>query len=284
MIVDETLVIRVGNKGALEYYKKLLNNPNLKTNDIIVVNSKDIYPESHIRVKRVCERCLETKIIKRCEVTRYCNKCAREVYNMNYIKKSYTCIDCGKPKSTNGKRCKDCAKKYIGVKKRLDINVYKNKLESKNFEILSEFKTTRDRVKLKCKKCGYVYEPIVNNIANKGKGCPKCTIPRGESHPNWKGGVRVQRKYRDCIDIEHRIWSKKVKERDNYTCRACNRRYVELQSHHILSYKNYPDKRYDINNGVTLCTKCHIEFHKTYGYFNFDFIDLINFINNKQRR
>ena len=51
-------------------------------------------------------------------------------------------------------------------------------------------------------------------------------------------------------------WRKAVKERDNYTCQSCNSK-EDLHSHHIKKFVDYPELRYDINNGLTLCGNCH---------------------------
>ena len=58
-----------------------------------------------------------------------------------------------------------------------------------------------------------------------------------------------------------RYWSLKVKERDNFKCIKCNSE-IGLNAHHVRSYKEYPELRTDINNGVTLCKKCHVKIHK----------------------
>lgn len=60
---------------------------------------------------------------------------------------------------------------------------------------------------------------------------------------------------------EYEEWRKSVFERDNYTCQKCNVRGGDLEAHHINSYKEYPDLRLDINNGITLCKKCHKDEH-----------------------
>lgn len=60
-------------------------------------------------------------------------------------------------------------------------------------------------------------------------------------------------------------WRKAVYERDNYACRKCGRKTNTLNAHHIENYKDNIDKRYDLNNGITLCSDCHKKFHKKYG-------------------
>jgi len=62
------------------------------------------------------------------------------------------------------------------------------------------------------------------------------------------------------------IWRKLVYNKDNYTCKICGDRggcghRVKLNAHHILPYAKYPNVRYDISNGITLCEKCHRMLH-----------------------
>jgi len=56
---------------------------------------------------------------------------------------------------------------------------------------------------------------------------------------------------------KYREWRKQVYERDNYTCRICDHKGGKLEAHHIKPQRLYPELRYDINNGVTLCMRCH---------------------------
>ena len=54
---------------------------------------------------------------------------------------------------------------------------------------------------------------------------------------------------------------KNVFERDNYTCRICGKRGGELNAHHINHFSKYPDLRFELGNGITLCKKCYMEVH-----------------------
>ncbi len=59
-------------------------------------------------------------------------------------------------------------------------------------------------------------------------------------------------------------WARAVKKRDHYMCQLCEGR-GELNSHHLNGWNTFPDERYSIENGVTLCKTCHNQFHDRYG-------------------
>ena len=62
------------------------------------------------------------------------------------------------------------------------------------------------------------------------------------------------------------MWSKAVKVRDNNKCVRCGGNYG-MQSHHIFS-RRHKATRWDIDNGVALCTGCHIFYaHRDVGGF-----------------
>lgn len=54
-------------------------------------------------------------------------------------------------------------------------------------------------------------------------------------------------------------------ERDDYTCNKCSERGVTLHAHHMNSFSDFPDERFELYNLVTLCDSCHGEFHKIFG-------------------
>ena len=79
---------------------------------------------------------------------------------------------------------------------------------------------------------------------------------RGPDHWNWRGGKRSERKRAMSRD-EYIQWRRAVFERDNYTCQFCGVRGCELHADHIKPWAEFPDLRYEISNGRSLCVACH---------------------------
>ena len=70
---------------------------------------------------------------------------------------------------------------------------------------------------------------------------------------------------RPMSSFEGRQWRASIFARDDYICQVCGDRGGRLHAHHIKSYKHYPDLRYEVSNGQTLCVGCHKETN-TYGW------------------
>lgn len=88
-------------------------------------------------------------------------------------------------------------------------------------------------------------------------------ILSGENHYHWKGGIS---KERDMLKHkkEYIIWRTAVFMRDDYTCQWCGAINIELNADHIKPWALYPELRYAIDNGRTLCVPCHRQ-TDTYG-------------------
>lgn len=83
----------------------------------------------------------------------------------------------------------------------------------------------------------------------------------GANNPNWKNGSTPKRK-KDMESLEYKDWRRKIFKRDDYTCQDCGRKRksgdrVILEAHHKKSYSEFPELRYKVENGITLCRECH---------------------------
>ena len=92
-------------------------------------------------------------------------------------------------------------------------------------------------------------------------------MPKGENHWNWKGGITPFRK-KSYFSEEYKSWRKAVFERDNYTCISCKKRGFDLSVDHIKPWSEYPELRFELSNGRTLCLVCHRKTH-TWGKWDY---------------
>jgi hypothetical protein len=118
-------------------------------------------------------------------------------------------------------------------------------------EIRSKLKKNGEKTQFK--KGHKVYKEVIHFIR---------PFQNGEKHWNWHGGitpevirVRGSKKYYD--------WRTRVFKRDDYTCQFCKKRGVYIEADHyptsfsILFREKRWKEMWDINNGRTLCRKCH---------------------------
>ncbi len=84
---------------------------------------------------------------------------------------------------------------------------------------------------------------------------------RGSNSHLWRGGVDKPNKLIRA-SLEYRLWREAVFARDNWTCVFCGARsgkgkVVYLHADHIKPFALYPELRFAIDNGRTLCVPCH---------------------------
>ncbi len=117
----------------------------------------------------------------------------------------------------------------------------------------------------------------IMKVANANRGQKRPNIS-GENHWNWQGGKSFINERWNRRRV-YRLWKKTILERDNFTCQKCKKRGGELVGHHIFNFADFPEFKLSIDNGITLCKNCHIQFHKKYGKRNNTKEQLEEFLN-----
>jgi len=85
----------------------------------------------------------------------------------------------------------------------------------------------------------------------------KAIARRGEKNNMWKGGVTTENA-RVRTSMEYKLWREGVFARDNWTCQDCKSRGgIILHADHIKPFALYPELRFALDNGRTLCADCH---------------------------
>lgn len=81
----------------------------------------------------------------------------------------------------------------------------------------------------------------------------------GVNNHRWRGGITsVNEKIRKSQ--EYKIWRTTVFERDNYMCVFGGKEHgTKLEADHIKPFSLFPESRFDLDNGRTLCKDCHIQ-------------------------
>lgn len=267
MLLSKTVKLKWNSKNRDRYVS--LGYTFTKMKDEFVVNVADLSDYSKVEVMVKCD---------------YCGKVVKKRW-INYISES-------KKNDLHKDACKECqyikAKESMiskyGTTNAMDVEEFRNKRKETNikkygYENISSSPEIRKKVAItNIERYGGiaptssvdVKEKVLATCLEKyGVKSPLALWDRkGENNPNWKGGVSYE--YEGRLSLECLDWKKNVYKKDNYTCQCCgakngNGKHITLNAHHIFNWNDYEGLRYDINNGITLCDKCHIEFHIIYG-------------------
>lgn len=185
--------------------------------------------------------------VKKYPIKRICNYCGNEfiINDGNGKNKKYCNIKC-------------YHNSRIGIK---DSEKTKNKKSSSNIGKHNRLHTEIEKEKIKLTSIGRKWTIERRLKISEDR--------KGDKTHLWKGG-KDKKIYKHYNNAEYKIWREQIFERDNYTCQKCGvrsqvGRRIYLHPHHIKSYTYYPQLRYDINNGVTLCKECHLDLHSIKG-------------------
>lgn len=245
-------------------------------------------------------RCSRAKVLVKCD---YCGKEYECVWQHYYSKKVHSilptdaCKDCCELKAVEAIETKYGSfseMHFASDEKRKRTNMEKYGCDNPfgNEEIKQKIKNTN------LEKYGYECAMQHPDVVKKGQqtclekygvinyGKIYSETHRGELSNNWKGGVSAERDERS--NYIYRNWRKEVFARDHYTCQKCGIKCgvgtgsVELNVHHIRNWRDNEDCRYDVDNGIVLCEKCHIQFHSQYGKRHNTPEQLEEFLNNEK--
>ena len=218
------------------------------------------------------------------------------LYN-EYIIKGRQADDIANEFSINIRTLREWISKFALVKYgKLKIELNKEDLYNMYFikhmtseEIAKTYNTTGNAVISLLKEYGYTIpsrSKLLNIYYHKKGGIEKTRKTQSTMENRIKSSCRQHgipiEEFNGFSTSEQRLarnntyykeWIRKVFERDNYTCQCCGKRGGNLNAHHLYNFSEYKDLRYNINNGITLCEKCHLisypnSFHSIYGERN----------------
>lgn len=251
MIIDEEIEIRINASNADYYRSKGYNIQGIfkkgvfrfsKNSTYLKVRSLDISPGSSTNIKRKCICCNEISSVQRASYREICGNCVKKRCIIGEKCKKershHNLCKCGERKIARSNFCTKCYHKSrigsgIGPKR--------------------------------CHGCGIQFKDYVKKTF-----CLNCynnNRPKGEKHPNFNSNLSDKDRVKHSHSQSFREWLLCVKKRDEFKCRVCgfNKGKI-LCSHHLDGWNKFPDKRFIIENGITLCRHCHQSFHKDYGY------------------
>ena len=96
----------------------------------------------------------------------------------------------------------------------------------------------------------------------------------GPKNPRWRSDLtnedrrNLSYKFRHLQNNPMLVeWRNSVFKRDKFNCQVCGKN-GGVNSHHLFSWGSCKEKRYDTDNGITMCRSCHKKFHEEFGWGN----------------
>lgn len=176
-----------------------------------------------------------------------CKSCKKEFFSSIDSSHRKYCDEC------RFKNCLVCRKRIL-VKPGVKSGV--KKLCSKSCaNRYAPFALTEDGKKRMIQKVSLIHKGRKNTIETRMKMSDSARGSKNHCYIN--GSSKHRTKLYETIF--YKDWRKSVFTRDNYTCQTCKNRGGKLQAHHIKRWALFPNLRFDVSNGLTLCDKCHLE-------------------------
>jgi len=195
-----------------------------------------------------------------------CPECGGEMHYQSAICRNCYNKKSARPNNYITKNCPVCGKEFTVHKSQVERGqgIYCSILCARSGSPTRK----RNRLKIICDNCGIEFEKhrseIKKNVHDKNFCSLECWYEynQGENHYGYGGGQNER------VNSEYYEWRKAVIKRDHGYCRLCHSQ-KQLEVHHIHRFAIYPDMRWDVNNGITLCHDCHVGFrNKEDDYIN----------------
>ena len=93
----------------------------------------------------------------------------------------------------------------------------------------------------------------------------------GENNSRWQGGLTPTDELARNT-LEYKVWKLEVYKRDKGVCRFCGIRCNNktIVAHHLKLFRDFPELRFVVDNGITLCRSCHVKLHQPNKKFDYD--------------
>lgn len=222
----------------------------------------------HARQKFCCKKCGDTS-----------RKFGEEAPNWKGgWKKSRSCVICAKEFFVHQSAIDRGRAKYCSLKCRgLGTSGSKCPLwRNKDYKDPDYFKKAYELSKTECEKvcmfCNLTYLARKDTKSYTQKFCSYDCCWKHQKFTTKTKAItqsKIEYKRRQALQVSGatNYWRICVYKRDNFTCQHCGllvgkNPNGKLHAHHILAWAKYPELRWEISNGITLCPPCHKKEHR----------------------
>ena len=180
----------------------------------------------------------------------------------------YLCkCDCGEEIETWHSNLIQGRKKHCGCSKYADRDIKGQKFG--RLLVIGKFNGSFEKWVCEC-ECGsekIVFRSYLISGHTRSCGCLQIEKVRetGLANKFLTDEEREYNRERFRTDVRYKKWRQDIYKRDDFTCQICGDRGVKLVAHHRDCWADFPEKRFDLDNGVTLCYDCHKGLHMKFG-------------------